>query len=162
MGGIFFINDPRTLLAKLRYDLARMEREPWHPFPAFDFFVTAYHVLDWIEPGQSASSRAARQALEDEQPLLAIAGHLATFAKHYRADAKKWDDVSLTYSNHLMTVRWPSGQVSGSGPLMVAVTPDHVPLFDGRKHVPALEIARALLAWWEPRVMKADAAGLDG
>jgi hypothetical protein len=43
------------LLVKMQYDLSRMEQEPADPYPAFDFFVTAEHLLDWLWPGERRS-----------------------------------------------------------------------------------------------------------
>jgi hypothetical protein len=141
--------DPKVLLLKLRHDLARMEQEPWHPFPAWDFFVTAYHILDWCSPGLRGINRDAREFIELTEPLIEISGHLATLAKHRRAEATKWDDVSATFGSHILTVNWDSGRLTGMGSLIVALTDEHAAALHCPKHVKAVELARRVLARWE-------------
>ena len=58
--GFIPLQTPKDLLAKLEHDLGRMEADPTDAYAAFDFFVTAEHVLDWLHPDSANGRQAAR------------------------------------------------------------------------------------------------------
>jgi hypothetical protein len=80
MEGLFQLRAPRDLLAKLRHDYQRLSEAPNDAYVAFDFFVTAEHILDWIHPG--VAGKARRSAERNGEILLQVVSHLATGAKH--------------------------------------------------------------------------------
>jgi hypothetical protein len=80
MRGLFQLQSPRDLLAKLRHDYERLQQTPNDAYVAFDFFVTAEHLLDWLYPG--AGGRTQRTAERNSQIILQVVSHLATGAKH--------------------------------------------------------------------------------
>ena len=80
MKGLFQLQSARDLLAKLRHDYSRLQQTPNDPYAAFDFFVTAEHLLDWVYPG--ASGKASRTAERESHVILQVVSHLATGAKH--------------------------------------------------------------------------------
>jgi hypothetical protein len=83
--GLWDLTSVEQLLSKLRADLNRMEAEPENPFPAYDFFVTAYHMYEWAGKGDGS----IKKRLERE-PLVRVAGEIATRAKHFYAADAKW------------------------------------------------------------------------
>jgi hypothetical protein len=64
---------PVDLLLKLEFDYQRIEKNPRDSYAAFDFFVTADNMCDWI----------CDKSLRNKEPLLKIVFHLATGAKHF-------------------------------------------------------------------------------
>ncbi len=48
----FELRTPADLLAKLKADGERLRAEPADSHAAFDFFVTAWHLADWVYPGR--------------------------------------------------------------------------------------------------------------
>jgi len=80
MKGVFQLQNPSDLLAKLHHDYERLQQAPNDTYVAFDFFVTAEHLLDWLYPG--ASGRAQRTTERNSQVILQVVSHLATGAKH--------------------------------------------------------------------------------
>lgn len=80
MNGLFQLREPRDLLAKLRHDYQRLAESPDDAYIAYDFFVTAEHMLDWLHPG--AAGRSHRSAVRNREILLQVVSHLATGAKH--------------------------------------------------------------------------------
>lgn len=90
---------PADLLVKLQHDLSRMEQYPENPYPAFDFFVTAEHLFDWLYPDSEASANVrTRKQRRETEPLLRITSHLANGAKHFEAMAphhKSVDDIQV-------------------------------------------------------------------
>ena len=81
MSGVFNLNHPQDLLAKMARELNRLRVSPDDVDHAFNFFVTAEHMLDWIHP--EPERRAQRKALRRDDPLLATVSHLASGAKHF-------------------------------------------------------------------------------
>ena len=53
MKGIFELNTSRDLLEKLRFDVRQLENDPTNTYLAFNFFVTAEHMKDWLYPGKA-------------------------------------------------------------------------------------------------------------
>lgn len=80
MRGLFELRKVGDLLAKLRHDHQRLQQAPNDAYVAFDFFVTAEHMLDWLYPG--SSGRNQRSAERNSQLILQVVSHLATGAKH--------------------------------------------------------------------------------
>lgn len=78
------LQTPADLLAKLRHDRSRMEANPSDQYAAFDFFVSAEHMADWVLPGRD--NRKARRDLRDSNVLLGVTSHIANGSKHFIAD----------------------------------------------------------------------------
>lgn len=76
----FGLREPLDLVWKLERELIRMRSEPSHTDHAFNFFVTAEHILDWLHPG-NAGKRT--RDIERKDRLLATVSHLASGAKHF-------------------------------------------------------------------------------
>lgn len=80
--GFFLLQNSRDLAVKLQHDYRRIVESPGSHYAAFDFFVTAEHLLDWHVREPKECSRLRR-----EIPLLEIVSHVANGAKHFQADA---------------------------------------------------------------------------
>jgi hypothetical protein len=78
-GGIFELRTPRSLLDKLVHDLKRLRQNPTDAYAAFDFFVSARHMPEWIFPG----NRVKCDALFNSHVELRICRHIADSGKHY-------------------------------------------------------------------------------
>src|SRR5438093_3868693 len=108
--GLFQLREPRDLLAKLVHDYDRLRETPDDPYPAFDFFVTAEHLLDWLYPG--AAGKARRTAERNSQVILQVVSHLATGAKHMVPEDPRHRSVQ-----HADVVHTPYGEGPyGAGP----------------------------------------------
>jgi len=83
--GFFDLASPADVLAKLRHDFSRVLDNPLDTYAAFDFFVTAEHLLDWVFPG--AANRVERTRMRESSALLRVTSHLASGAKHFRVEA---------------------------------------------------------------------------
>ena len=57
--GVFGLKTPADLLQKMARELARLRDDPDNVDHAFNFFVTAEHMLDWLFPGEE--HRATRR-----------------------------------------------------------------------------------------------------
>jgi hypothetical protein len=90
--GFFELKKPENLFRKLKRDFERMKSEPLSSDAAFDFFVTAHHMLDWVFPDDKPS----QVAKENSELLLQVCSHLANGSKHFEATAKKHQSVKDT------------------------------------------------------------------
>ena len=93
--GFALLQQPADLVAKLAHDFERIRAAPEDTYAAFDFFVTAEHVVDWLlpdSPGINQSS--ARKAKRESSEQLKITSHIANGAKHFQALAKQHDSVA--------------------------------------------------------------------
>lgn len=52
-GGVFEITTPQHLLEKATHDIERLRTNHLDAYAAFDFFVTARHIPNWIYPNDS-------------------------------------------------------------------------------------------------------------
>jgi len=89
--GLGRLERPEDLLAKLHHDYERIRNAPGNPYAAFDFFVTAEHIIDWVLPGQA--NRQARENLRGASVLLQVVSHVASGAKHFIAEARHHQSV---------------------------------------------------------------------
>ncbi|OQW69629.1 MAG: hypothetical protein BVN34_04810 [Proteobacteria bacterium ST_bin12] len=96
MPGLFDLETPKDLLAKLERELIKLRDEPENVDHAFNFFTTAEHILDWLYPGQGGQAPKQREALKDNEVLLATVSHIANGAKHFDKLNKKHTSVSNT------------------------------------------------------------------
>lgn len=103
MKGVFGLKTPRDLMAKLESDFARVQANSADPFAIYDFFVTAWHLVEWKHPPKAEA--AAHQALLDRAPVLRVCEHLAVGAKHFEPTAAKHTSVADTKS----VGPWPEG-----------------------------------------------------
>lgn len=75
------LQTPKDLLVKLESDYFRLESDPINTYAAFDFFVTAEHIIDW-----SFQEQAEKTRLRKDNTLLKIVSHLGNGAKHFIAE----------------------------------------------------------------------------
>jgi len=86
------LQSAEDLLAKLRHDFARLEHDPTDQYAAFDFFVGAEHMIDWILPGRA--NRQSRETLRESNILLEVTSHIASGSKHFVAESSHHHSVS--------------------------------------------------------------------
>lgn len=94
-GGLGNLRDAKDLYAKLQHDNARLKSSPADEYAAFDFFVTAYHLLEWLYPGDAGGTQ--RKAHLDSDVNLQICRDIANHSKHWQANTvKTFKDVVAT------------------------------------------------------------------
>lgn len=135
------------LLVKLNHDRARMNNDPNDVYAAFDFFVTAEHIVDWVLPDTTAKKqRKEREKLRSSEPILALVSHIASGAKHFEATARQHqsvDDLEMRQGGFS-----PSAfSTSAFSPKAFKFSGITVELSDGTtRHV--FEIADEVIAYW--------------
>lgn len=93
--GFFHLQSPRDLLGKLEHDFLRMQAAPLDSYAAFDFFVSAWHMLDWIhfDPADPKRSEQDRQAEVKSRAILRLCAHLANGSKHFKLTRGNHDEI---------------------------------------------------------------------
>ncbi len=141
--GFAELKSPTDLVGKLAHDLERMKSTPQDQFAAFDFFVTAEHIVDWLHP----DARAERAALRGSCALLRVTSHIANGAKHFAAKAKHHKSVSSVEKE-----RYASGDYFAedyAADLLVIELTEEEAVELGSKQIEACELADRVLARWK-------------
>jgi hypothetical protein len=97
LNGFFLLRTPKDLREKLEADFNRLRgADPTSlhaQYAAFDFFVTAEHLPDWLSRSTGGSLTSHRA-----YPEGALVSHVANGAKHFRVDIDRHTTVSDTRS----------------------------------------------------------------
>lgn len=104
MKGVFELKDHNDLLAKLEREYARVQTEPLNSDFAFNFIVTAWHMLEWVYPGDQQKS--ARDTVRDSSPALQICEHLSVGAKHFEPRDGRLKSVSSSGKGDVWGRAW--------------------------------------------------------
>ena len=135
----FQLTSPAHLFQKMESDLATLAASGSDSRLAFNFFVTAEHLPDWLQ----------QRELVRKHALLRVVSHLANGAKHFTLDPKRHNSVDATsrdtyaedyaepgYFEDLLLVHLSTEEAKELGK----------PAFD------VLELGRMLLDFWRPYV----------
>ena len=143
----FGMEHARDLLEKLEWEFQRLSDEPNNKFSAFNFFVTAEHLLDWVHPGQRSNARDARRASE---PLLQVISHLCNRAKHLRLRAAHKSVMRAEVGLGPPRTRYMGHNIQTWGGyhvvLWVYVAAHLQPTFQDR--ITPIDLAQRTLAYW--------------
>ena len=125
---------PGDLLEKLKWDLKRLEKSPSDVYAAFDFFLTAEHIPDWIND----------KTVKKGSDLLMVVSHVANGAKHFEVSKDRHQSVT---GIELRTGPWlDESGVSGEH-IYIEFNMD-----DGKfagLELSALSLARYVYEYWE-------------
>jgi len=98
----------QDLFAKLERDYARLlSGGPNVADSAYDFFVTGFHLLEWVYPDDPAK----RKEILDNEYLIRLCSHIANGAKHFEAKSKRHQSVKSIKNQ----VFWNLGGASKEG-----------------------------------------------
>jgi len=92
MKGIFGLYNHINLFKKLEWEYENLIAKPSDAYVAYNFFVTAWHLLEWKYP--ELKDKPTRKKIRDQEPLLQICEHLAVGAKHFEPRDKNLSAVS--------------------------------------------------------------------
>jgi hypothetical protein len=135
------LQTPKDLLAKLQFDFARIEANPLDVYAAFDFFVTAEHVPDWV----------GNKSIKSKEPLLKVVSHIANGAKHFRATDPKHKSVKdVHFINGVFDSNVFDPNVFDVGDLVVEIKGDEVKLFGSE--ISVRRLAQMVIKYWTARI----------
>jgi hypothetical protein len=114
---------------------------------AFNFFITAEHLLDWQFPGQA--NEPQRRVARQTDVLLEITSHIASGAKHFIVEAKHHKSVVATQRRSGYFGRYMGhwfGHSMGARGLFVVL--DGSAATHLGQSISAVELARRVMAYW--------------
>lgn len=94
--GFFEIKTVQDLLGKLKREYTQLQTSPLNQDIAFNFFITAEHISDWVYPGKAQEQINKRTSLRRSNILLQVCSHIAIGSKHFIAEDKHHKSVSRT------------------------------------------------------------------
>jgi len=145
--GFSTLATPADLLEKLRHDLSRIRQNLTHPYAAFDFFVTAEHLLDWKYPDTvGQSNKNTRTLLRTTTPLLRVVSHLANGAKHFKATRHKSVDSVRPHSGFFDPEFFDPGFFDTDSLRVELIGDDALAL---GPEITVLALAQQVLQYWE-------------
>ena len=139
----FELTTPLQLFQKMQADLVALQKSGQDTRTAFNFFVTAEHLPDWL--GQRPEVR--------KHALLRVVSHLANGAKHFTLDPKRHTSVVATSKERYVT----EGYVEPGyiyEPLLIHLAEDEAEEL-GVSVIDALSLGKQVLAFWQPYVLEA-------
>lgn len=138
------LKTPVDLLEKIRHDFARLRDAPTDAYAAFDFFVSAYYMLDWLHP----KDEVRRKTEESQSPLLQVCSHLANGAKHFEATASQHKSVRNVVDERGVFQRGAfQSDAFQVGGLFVELDGQAAAMYGAR--LEAVDLAEKVLAHWE-------------
>jgi hypothetical protein len=141
--GAFQLSRPIDLYDKLERELLKIHADPLDTDAAFNFFITAWHLLDWVLPGDDNKER--RDQLRASTPILSVVSSLANGAKHLVVRAH----VDSVKNPHLIAERAPIPGARNNRFLAVQVS-DALAKEFGANEIYAINLAyKARLFWHE-------------
>lgn len=133
---------PEDLFRKLEYDYQQLQvadRDTFEYF-AFNFFITAYHMLDWIFPGNKNKDK--RKSEENCHVILQICSHIANGVKHFILDNLNLH--SVTYTDYVDVP--PQMEANEPNDFYIKLDGEAARLFGNR--VKCIDIARKVIEFW--------------
>ena len=150
--GFFELKSPQDLVKKVRHDIARLRANPIDSYAAFDFFVTARHVPDWLFPrDKSKVADIFKSHVE-----LRICRHLGDGAKHLQATRSTHKQVQDT---HRTSDTWGGswgkswGSSWGTNDLTITLDPQDADTVALGPSVRAIDLAEKVLTILEGIVL---------
>ena len=141
--GFADLRNPCDLLRKLQHDQERMVADPADSYAAFDFFVTAEHMLDWLHP--DPGGEAARKAARRGDILLQLTSHIASGAKHFDARDRRHTSVSSVEYIRYADDYVESGYVDEV--IVIKLSPAEASVF-GTATIDAVVLGHRVHAYW--------------
>jgi hypothetical protein len=146
--GLGELKTPCDLVQKLEHDFRRLSEMPQDQYIAFDFFVTAEHIIDWIH----SKDREKREKLRG-LPLLAVTSHIANGAKHFEVTAKHHQSVEDVEKSRYVKTGYVKEDYSDDS-LFIHLSPMYQEYF-GTSCIEVVTLAEKVLQYWRDKTPKA-------
>ncbi len=144
--GFAELRDCHGLFMKLQHDLARMSNDQSDEYAAFDFFVTAEHMVDWHLPNDNAAQRKLRAS----ETLLQITSHIANGAKHFSVtDARHKSVLSVSMEAYAESGYAESGYFADA--IEVALSQEEAQAL-GAPKLEAIVLADRVYEYWRAKL----------
>ena len=146
MSGWLGFKTPGELLAKLERELDKLRQNPADPDVTYNFFLTAWSLVDWFHP----NDKDARERLRAANPILQVCAHLADGSKHFELRNRRHHSVVNTMRGGNWAER-PLGLSPGERPVSATALFVHLagePAKRFGRFPSAVTLAEATLEWF--------------
>lgn len=140
------------LVVKLRHDLESLRSAPNDGYLAFNFFVTAETITDWIHPGRA--NQKNRETLRTSNIELQVCSHIANGLKHFDVEAKHHNTVSAVENEDGYGGEYYRDYAPAYYGCKIMVTLDGDAKTKYGSCIDAVSLAEAILGFWEAQVKK--------
>jgi hypothetical protein len=134
----FQLKTPVQLFEKLESDLKALSKAESDAYLAFNFFVTAEHLPDWL----------GQRPLVKMHALLRVVSHIANGAKHFTVDPHRHSSVNAT-ARETYAEDYADNYCQDS--LFVYLSAEEANAL-GKPAYNVLELGRLIIDFWRPRV----------
>lgn len=152
MKGVFGLSTAADLMKKLEWEFEQLVAKPTDAYVAYNFFVTAWHLLEWKYPNRSESP--VRNQIRKQTPLLQICEHLAVGAKHFEPRSPDLNAVSASKKSGCWAdgVWAPGSWAEGTWAswLVVQLTGDAEKVYGS--HIKVEDLARLVMDYWRSSI----------
>ena len=125
-----------------------LQEAPANTYAAFNFFITAEHMLDWLYPGDHGTSGwGKRKAERESEVLLRIVSNIANGAKHFKPNPKLHDSVTHVDHSDALYGQGPYGAGPYGGDLIVTLDGDAATKYG--PSISILALAQHVLDYWK-------------
>ncbi len=149
MRGLFGLSNSADLFKKLEWEFNQLIAEPTNAYLAYNFFVTAWHLLEWKYP--NPSDNQIRNQIREQTPLLQICEHLAVGAKHFEPRSPHLNAVSASEkSSGWAHDAWAPGswdEKAWASWLVVELTGDAQKVYGNS--IKVADLARHVMDYWK-------------
>ena len=139
--GIFALRTPMELLAKLRHDKGRLTTNPADSYAAFDFFVTALHMGEWMRK----SGHPIIPQTEYERELWKVCEHIGNGSKHFTVN-RHHSVKSTGYEGGVFDSHAYQANTFQVGSLVIEFEEESAKYLG--KSIDAVSLAQELLDYW--------------
>ena len=137
------LETPKHLLGKLQFDFERIKADPLDVYAAFDFFVTAEHIPDWI----------GDLPIKEDFPLLKVISHIANGAKHFEATAKKHKSVENVHlRDGVFSPKVFNPEAFAVGDLIIEIKGEEVKQFGAE--ISVRKLAQMVVEFWTEKLLQ--------
>lgn len=132
--GFFQLQSAEDLFAKLKIELEELQQDPSNSRHAFNCFVTAEHLPDWV----------GNKSLRKEHSLLRVCSHLANGGKHFEVNRHS-SVVAAERDGVFEEGAFEKGAFEEW--LKITLEPNEAEVL-GRQEIDAVSLAVMLVSWW--------------
>jgi hypothetical protein len=145
MEGFFELQTPEDLLRKLERDYARLQQVPEDTDVAYNFFVTAENMPEWVKGG-GKRGKTFKLQIQQQHLILTLCHELATGAKHFTSGTQKPAVAETRYEGVYARGIYEPGIYEAC--LSIVLSPEQAAQRGGDT-IDALTLAGEVLVFWQ-------------
>lgn len=152
MKGIFGLENPNQLFDKLKWEYDGLLEDDENPYKCYNFFVTAWHLLEWQYPGKE--NEPFRTKEKQNNLILQVCEHLAIGAKHFEPTRKNLKSVGSSGKGGVWAEGFwaPGFWADGTWATWLQVKLENEASFELGEVVKVRILAEKVMEYWEAAI----------